>query len=201
MIQELFIFALIFTASAITPGPDTMTIFGRALSGGKAAAIPFAIGVILAKLTLLTLVILGLAALAQSFENLFVILKFVGALYLIGSGIRTWRKSGEAEAHQLSKNVTWKDSITGYMLGISNPHAIAFYVALLPTVIDMQKLNLATYLTLCAVLVCIMFMIATIYAVSAERLRFLLKSIKGRKRLNRVAGGVMIGSGVLVATR
>ena len=128
-------------------------------------------------------------------------MKFVGAIYLMWAGIRTWRKSDEAEAHHLSQSVTWKDSLTGYILGISNPHAIAFYVALLPTVIDIQNINLATYLTLCAVLVCITLIIATIYALSADRLRFLLKSAKGRKTINRVAGGAMIGSGVLVATR
>lgn len=72
MLHELLIFALVFAASAATPGPDTMTIFSRALSGGRLSAIPFALGVVLAKLTLLTLVVLGLAALAQSFGQFFI---------------------------------------------------------------------------------------------------------------------------------
>lgn len=201
MLEELAIFALIFTASAITPGPDTMTIFGRGLSNGKLAAIPFTLGVVLAKLTLLTLVLFGLAALTQTFGNLFVILKFVGAAYLIWTGVQTWRKSGEAEAYELSQEVTWKDGLTGYILGISNPHAIAFYVALLPTVIEIQTFSLTTYLVVCVVLVIITILIAALYAVSADRLRLLLKSVKGRKMMNRVAGGAMIGSGILVATR
>ena len=178
-----------------------MTIFSRALSGGRFSAIPFTFGVVLAKLTLLTLVVLGLAALAQSFGQFFVILKFAGAAYLVWAGIRLWRKSGEPEAHALSARVSWRDSVTGYALGISNPQAIAFYVALLPTVVDMQHLNLTTYLMLCAVLACTMLVIAAIYALLADRLRFFLRSTKARRTTNRVAGGVMIASGVVVASR
>ncbi len=88
MLHTLLIFTLVFAASAAPPGPDTMTIFGRALSGGKFSAVPFTLGVVLAKLTLLTLVLLGLAALAQSFGQFFVVLKFVGAVYLVWAGIR-----------------------------------------------------------------------------------------------------------------
>ncbi len=201
MLHELLIFALIFAASAATPGPDTMTIFGRALSGGGLSAVPFTLGVVLAKLTFLTFVVLGLAALAQSFGQLFVILKFAGAAYLIWAGIRLWRKSGEPEAHDLAVKVSWRDSVTGYALGVSNPQAIAFYVALLPTVVDIQHLNLTTYLMLCAVLACTMLMIAAVYALLADRLRFLLRSARARRVTNRVAGGVMIASGAVVVSR
>lgn len=201
MFHELFIFALIFAASAATPGPDTMTIFGRALSGGRFSAIPFTFGVVLAKLTLLTLVVLGLAALAQSFGQFFSVLKFAGAAYLVWAGTRLWRKSGKPEAHDLAVKVSWRDSVTGYALGISNPQAIAFYVALLPTVVDVQHLNFTTYLMLCAVLACTMLIIATVYALLADRLRFLFRSVKTRRTTNRVAGGIMIASGVVVVAR
>lgn len=201
MVQNILIFALVFTASAITPGPDTMTIFSRGLSGGRFAAVPFTFGVILSKLTLMTLVVLGLAALAQSFGGFFVVLKILGAAYLIWAGIRTWRKPGEAEAHTLANQVTWKDGFTGYALGISNPQAVAFYVALLPTVVNVQTLSLSTYLALCGVLTVVMLTIAAVYALSADRLRYLLRSPRARKVTNRVAGGVMVGSGMLVATR
>ncbi len=201
MLETLSLFALVFTASAITPGPDTMTIFGRSLSGGRFAAVPFTVGVVLAKLTLMTLVVLGLAALAQSFGGFFTVLKFAGAAYLVWSGIRTWRASREAEAHSLAPKVSWRDSLTGYALGISNPQAVAFYVALLPTVMNVQALDLTTYLSLCVVLTGVMSLVVVVYALSADRLRYLLRSPRARKVTSRVAGGVMISSGVLVATR
>jgi threonine/homoserine/homoserine lactone efflux protein len=201
MFHELLIFALVFAASAAPPGPDTMTIFGRALSGGRFSAIPFTFGVVLAKLTLLTLVVLGLAALAQTFGQFFIVLKFAGAAYLVWAGVRLWRKSSEPDAHDLTEKVSWRDSMTGYALGISNPQAIAFYVALLPTVIDVQHLNLSTYFILCTILACTMLVIASVYAVLADRLHSLFRSAKARRVTNRVAGGVMIASGAIVVSR
>lgn len=135
MFNDIAIFALIFAASAISPGPDTMTIFSRGLSAGYRAAFPFTIGVILAKLSLLTLVIVGLAA------------------------------------------------------------------ALLPAVLDVQKIDISTYLALCLTLTVIMVAVAAIYAVLAGRLRNLFSSAKARKTTNRVAGSVMIGSSFWVASR
>ena len=201
MLEGLTIFALVFTASAAIPGPDTMTIFGRALSGGRSSAVPFALGVVLGKLTLLTLVMLGLAALAQALGPLFTILKFAGAAYLIWTGIRLWRSSAEVEARALKKKVTWRDALTGYALSVSNPHAIVFYVALLPTVIEVRNVSFSSYLLLCLTLTVLMLLIAGVYAVSADRLRHLLRSKRARRISNRVSGSVMIGSGVIVATR
>lgn len=201
MLEGLAIFALVFTASAATPGPDTMTIFGRALSGGRSSAVPFALGVVLGKLTLLTLVMLGLAALAQALGPLFTILKLAGAAYLIWTGIRLWRSSAGVEARALKKKVTWRDALTGYALSVSNPHAIVFYVALLPTVIEVRNVSFSSYLLLCLTLTVLMLLIAGVYAVSADRLRHLLRSERSRRISNRVSGSVMIGSGVIVATR
>jgi threonine/homoserine/homoserine lactone efflux protein len=201
MLGSLLIFALVFTVSALTPGPDTMTIFSRALSGGRFAAVPYTFGIVLAKITLLTLVVLGLAAIAQTLGTFFVLLKFAGVAYLVWAGLKMWRSSGTSEARDLSAEVTWKDALTGYALGVSNPNAIVFYVAVLPTVLDVHSLNLAMYLALCATLSFLMILIALVYALSADRLRGFMKSAKARRITNRVAGGAMIGSAVLVATR
>lgn len=91
--------------------------------------------------------------------------------------------------------------MTGYALGVSNPQAIAFYVALLPTVVDVRHLDVSTYLLLCTILAGLMAVIAAFYALSADRLRLLLHSPKAQRVTNRVAGGVMVGSGIAVATR
>ena len=201
MLEGLTIFALVFIASAATPGPDTMTIFGRALSGGRASAVPFAAGVVLGKLTLLTLAVLGLAALAQALGPLFITVKLVGAAYLMWAGIRLWRSAAAAEARALHKPVTWRDALTGYALSVSNPHAVVFYVALLPSVIEVQRVTFSDYLLLCLILSVLTAIITGIYALSADRLRHLLHSERARRVSNRIAGGVMVGSGVIVATR
>ena len=162
---------------------------------------PYTFGVVLAKLTLLTLVVLGLAAIAKTFGAFFVILKFAGAAYLVWAGIKMWRSSGTSQARDLGTKVSWNDAFTGFALGVSNPNAIVFYVAVLPTVLDVHNLNFVMYLALCGTLTCLMIVIASVYALSADRLRSFMKSAKARRLTNQVAGGAMIGSAVLVATR
>jgi threonine/homoserine/homoserine lactone efflux protein len=201
MFHELLVFALVFISSAATPGPDTMTIFGRSLSGGRFSAIPFTLGVVLAKLTLLTFVVLGFAALAQSYGQFFLVLKFAGVAYLIWVGIRTWRKSAQPEAHDLAEKMSWRDSVMGYSLGISNPQAIIFYVALLPTVIDMQHINTAAYFMLCIILTCSMLTIASTYALLAGFLSSQLRSSRAQRIINRIAGSIMISVGIVVAMK
>ncbi|MEP7137190.1 MAG: LysE family translocator [Chloroflexota bacterium] len=201
MFHELLIFALVFVTSAATPGPDTMTIFSRSLSGGRFSAIPYTVGIVLAKLTLLTFVVLGLAVLAQSYGQFFLVLKFAGVAYLIWAGIRTWRKSAQPEAYNLAEKMSWRDSVMGYSLGISNPQAIIFYVALLPTVIDMQHINTATYFMLCTILTCSMLIIASTYALLADFLGSQIQSSRAQRIINRIAGSIMICIGIVVVMR
>ncbi len=198
----MVIFAVAFAASAATPGPDTMSIFGKALGGGRGAAVPFVVGIILGKLILLTLAVLGLAAIAQALGPLFVAIKLGGAAYLVWMGLRLWcRPSNTDPAEVVTTNASWKDTFTGLALGCSNPHAIIFYVALLPAIVEMQELNLATYLMLCSILVTLMAAIAVVYILLADRMRRLFRSKRASRIRDRVAGTIAIGSGVVVATR
>lgn len=201
MFQVASVFALLFIASAITPGPDTMTIFSRALSGGRFSTTPFTLGVVLAKLTLLTLVIFGLAAISKTFSPFLIALKFAGAIYLLWMGMKTWSKSGIPQAHVLTDDVSLRDSIVGYSLGISNPQAIVFYIAVLPNVFSNQHIGLVTYFVLCLTLACSMAIVASIYTLLAVRLRLLFQSAKARLAINCIAGSMMIGVAIIVAMR
>lgn len=201
MFQIASAFALLFITSAITPGPDTMTIFSRALSGGRFSAAPFTLGIVLAKLTLLTFALSGLAAIAQTFNPFLIALKFAGVIYLLWMGMKTWHKSGIPQAHVLAEDVSPRDSIIGYSLGISNPQAIIFYIAVLPNVIGSQHVGLATYFVLCLTLTCAMILVASIYTLLAVRLRSLFQSTKAHLAINRIAGSVMIGVAIIVALR
>lgn len=65
----------------------------------------------------------------------------------------------------------------------------------------MRGLNLASYLMLCSILVTLMAAIAAAYILLADRMRRLFRSKQARRTSDRVAGTIMIGSGVVVATR
>ncbi len=201
MTEGLVLFALAFTASAATPGPDTLTVLSKALARGGLAAAPFTLGAILGKLILLTLVVFGLAAVADSFKPVFALVKFAGAAYLVWMGVRRWLKKLDTRVATVETNTRWGDAVTGLALGMSNPHAIVFYVALLPTLIDMRNIDFAVYLSLCTMLVVAMLIIASTYAFSADRMRSLFSLKRARRVTDRAAETIMLGVGIVVATR
>jgi len=81
-----------------------------------------------------------------------------------------------------------------------NRQAIVFYVALLPAVIN-PGAGAKLYAALAVVLCAAMAVVATVYIALGSRARRAVSSPTARRRADRVAGTLLVGSGVLVATR
>jgi threonine/homoserine/homoserine lactone efflux protein len=147
---------------------------------------------------LMSLSAFGLALLAQSLGKLFLIVKLAGAAYLFYLGYKYW----VAEAADTT-DIVPADVRGGFLsqlaLTLGNPKAIAFFVALLPTVIDLHHLSLSGYVQLCAASYVLIPAITLTYAGLASRVRGLVTSRNARRLINRVAGAIMVGAGVGVA--
>ena len=82
-----------------------------------------------------------------------------------------------------------------------NPKAVGFYVALLPTVIDIAEITLQIALPFSLVIVVVWTAVLAGYAVCAERAGHLLNSERGRRWLNRCAAGTIAGAAGTIAVR
>jgi len=87
---------------------------------------------------------------------------------------------------------------TGTALNLGNPKMPLFYVALLPNVVG-ASLTVDHLLALASVIVAVEAIVIGGHVVLAVRARKLLREPRIVRRVNRAAGGVMIGSGVAVA--
>src|ERR1700745_4319951 len=87
-----------FTAAStvllVIPGPTVLLVVSYALGQGWRTALPMAIGVALGDFTAMTLSMLGLGALLAAAAQLFPVLKWIGAAYLVWLGIKLWRAGG-----------------------------------------------------------------------------------------------------------
>jgi threonine/homoserine/homoserine lactone efflux protein len=165
--------------------------------------VPFAVGIVIGKLLMLTAALAGLAALVHVLGPAFVVIRFAGAAYLLWLGVQRWRRAGQplpdgAEARGMRRLVAVGG---GLAVTLSNPVAILFYLALLPNVVDVARITLAGYAILCAVLVAVMAVIVSAVGVLAEMARRLLSVARSKSRVDRVAGALLIGAGILVAVR
>ncbi len=195
------VFAGIFAVSAAAPGADTMLILARSLAGGPRAAAPLAVGITVAKLIMLSAAAAGVSA-AATLGTMFVVLKIAGAAYLVWLGIRMWRRSPTTAppTGASTKIRPARAAATGIALGLSNPQAIIFYVALLPAVIT-PGAGGGVYLVFAVVLCVVMAAVSAVYITLGSRARRTAQSPTAARRANRVAGSLLITSAVLVATR
>jgi len=195
----LLAFAAAFFVFAASPGPDNMTIVARTISHGAASGIAYGLGTVVGILIFLTLAAFGLSLLAAEMGVAMTVLRYAGAAYLIWMGIKLW--SAEPTVPDLQpaaqRRGLLKVFATGVALNLGNPKMPLFYVALLPSVVG-ASLTMAQLAWLAGVILAVEAIVIGGHVLLATRARRLLRTPRIVRRVNRAAGGVMIGAGVAV---
>jgi threonine/homoserine/homoserine lactone efflux protein len=188
----------LYAVAIAVPGPGVVAIVARALGSGFRATVPAAIGTAVGDLVWVSMSAFGLAVVAHAMGHFFMIVKLAGAAYLLYLGYKYWT-APVSEMETIVPASASQGFFSQLSLTLGNPKAIAFFVALLPTVVDLNRLNAFGFLQLCAATIVLIPAIMLSYAALASRVRGFLVSKKARGRLNKGAAVVMVGAGVGVA--
>jgi threonine/homoserine/homoserine lactone efflux protein len=199
-LSTLVAFAVAFLVFAASPGPDNMTIMARTVSHGPWAGVAYGLGTVTGVLLFLTLAAFGLSLAAAKMGALMAVLRYGGAAYLVWMGIGMWRARPAApeRPQDVGRRSLVATYATGVALNLGNPKMPLFYVALLPNVVG-AALTLDSVGILAAIVVAVEVVVGGGHVLLASRARRLLRTPRIARRVNRVAGGVMIGAGVAVA--
>lgn len=197
------VFAIAYALVVISPGPGLASFVGQILGHGIKAAPAQALGIYAGDVVWYTLAATGLAALANTFAGVFVVVKWLGAAYLLYLAYRMWRTAPQkldtaADRGPMSHGNLFVSSL---MVTLSNPKAIVFYLAVLPAIVDLRHLSLADYAIGLALIAVILFAILGVYAVAAHAARGFFRSPHAMKMLNRVSGTAIAGAAVVIAAR
>ncbi|TPM11638.1 LysE family translocator [Mesorhizobium sp. B2-3-11] len=197
-----FAYCAAVTLAAATPGPAMFTVITNGVSRGFLRAFMAGVGVAAGDAVLVTLALLGLVALAQTFEWIFLLLKYAGAAYLIFLGIRMWRASAtQPNGPQTAQARLSRFFFLGASIALGNPKAILFHASIMPLILDLDTLTFVDGLLVVAVVISVNILTMGVYAVLAGRASGWFRT-PGRMRLmNRFAGSAMIGTGALIAAR
>ena len=95
----------------------------------------------------------------------------------------------------------WHAFLASLLLTLANPKAILFFVALLPTVVDLASMNLVRFVEISAAMCVVLPTVLGVYALLAARARELIATPKAVRRLNRGSGVALAGAAIAVATR
>jgi threonine/homoserine/homoserine lactone efflux protein len=127
---------LLFLAAALViaaiPGPGIFYVAARTLSGGRKAGIASTLGTALGGLVHVIAGALGVSAIILASAELFTVLKFAGALYLVWLGIRTFREGRLAIPQGVSPVGAARAFREGVLVEALNPKTAAFFLAFIP---------------------------------------------------------------------
>ena len=200
----LWIFALVYFLAVATPGPGVAAIIARSLAEGTRGAVAFIAGFLVGDLIWFIVAATGLAALAQTAHTVFVVVKYAGAAYLIYLAYRMWRARPRiaAEAAELPQAERSSRLFLGSLaLTLANPKTMIFFVALLPTVVQLERLDLAGFVEIIGAICIVLPLVLGGYTLLATRARRLFRSEQAVRRINRASGVTMAGAAVAVVAR
>jgi threonine/homoserine/homoserine lactone efflux protein len=203
-LTALLIFAGAPLVAAASPGPGILALVARVIGCGLAGVLPFVAGLILGDLVWLAAAVLGLAILAQTFQHIFLAIKFAGAAYLLYLSFRMW--TAPVAARDLPSEPRQRRGAAGLFAAgssvtLGNPKVVAFYLALLPNLIDLGRVDLLGYAELAGICAAVLSLVFGAYVTAAARARMLFSSSRAVWLLNRMGGALMAGAAVAVATK
>lgn len=194
-------FALVYALAVATPGPGVAAVLARAIGHGGRGAVAFIGGFLVGDLLWLSCAVSGLAVLAKSAYGLFVAVRYLGAAYLLYLAWRLWRAAPGTLARAVDGGAErpWRLFLGSLALTLGNPKTMVFFLAVLPSVVELRRLTLSGYAEIVLVIVCVLPAVLGSYTLCAARARSRLSHPATARWLQRGTGAVMAGAAVAVA--
>ena len=189
-------------ALILAPGPDMLFVISRGMAYGRRAGIVSAIGVVSGIMVHTTAAAFGMTLIFQTSALAFLIVKYLGAIYLIHLGIKAWQDKSTfsvqpSSAGTSSRSLFWQ----GVLSNVLNPKIAIFFLAFLPQFVDQTNnripLQMAVLgLTFACFGLC--FLAVTGYSAGALG-GWLSRRPQYTRYAQRLTGGILVGLGVRLA--
>jgi len=201
---QLLGFTLASMVLIVIPGPGVLFVVGRALSHGRRTALATACGHAAGNYVVAACVAVGLGALLQRSVTVFVVVKVVGAAYLVCLGVQAirHRKSlTDAFAAAAEPRQGWRALRDGVVVGVTNPKSYILFGAVLPQFVNRGAGHVAGQMLVLALVSVLLGAVSDCgWGFAASAVRNWFASSPRRFALVGGAGGLaMIGVGVTVA--
>lgn len=199
----LSVFCLAYLLAVASPGPGVAAVLARSLGHGLRGTPAFIAGFVVGDLVWFTVAVTGLAALAQTAQVAFLGVKYAGVAYLLFLAWRLWTAPPQPleTTAQAPQRGGWRLFLGSLALTLGNPKTMVFFVALLPTVVQLETLDLVGYLEITALMATILPLVLGGYAVAGARARQLFRKPRAVQLMNRGSGVAMAGAAVVIAVR
>ena len=198
---------LAFIAAAfimvVIPGPTVLFTIGRSIALGRLGGFLSIIGTAVGSIVLVLGVALGVGTVIAQSVVLFTVVKVLGAGYLIFLGIQAIRHRKDAAATIAQAGQArpgWRLLLEGFVVGVTNPKSIAFFLAILPQFVDLHAGSVPMQLfVLGAIVVVIGVTCDAVWVLLASAARsWFGRSPRRLSAMSATGGGLMIGLGAFL---
>ena len=201
-IEVLTTFVLASIVLGLAPGPDNLFVLTQSALHGRKAGLLVTLGLCSGLIVHTSAVALGVAAIFQTSEAAFTVLKMVGAGYLIYLAWGAFKASASKIAGQTPKLSNMALYRRGIVMNITNPKVSIFFLAFLPQFASSQYGAIAPQIFLLGGLfILVTLVVFGSIAILAGTLGGWLKSSPSSQiYLNRIAGTIFAGLAIKLMT-
>jgi threonine/homoserine/homoserine lactone efflux protein len=201
-LSALLIFAGALVVSAGSPGPSIAALVARVIASGTHGVVPFITAMWIGEAVWLACAIFGLALIAQTFYWAFIIIKYCGLAYLVYLAWKMWHAPVRVEEGDLPDGASsLRLFLTGLAITLGNPKIMVFYLALLPTIVDLTHVTIAGWAELTLTMFIVLAAVDLSYVALARKARQFIRSVRAMRAANRTSALAMGGAAIVMATR
>jgi threonine/homoserine/homoserine lactone efflux protein len=204
MLGQLVAFLGVSAVVICVPGPDTALTVRNALAGGRRCGVATAAGVAAGQAVWTLATGVGIAELIQASEPAFLVMKTVGAAYLVALGLQSLltaaglRSRWTAAGSRSLRMGPGRALRQGMVSNLANPKMAAFFLSLLPQFASPEQ-GAGGIVGLGLVFCAMTFGWLGLYSVAVDRARAVLSRSWVRRALDGVSGVVLVGFGARLA--
>jgi len=199
-LTQLALYAGALLVLFLTPGPVWVALIARGLSGGFHAAWPLALGVVIGDVAWSVLAIFGISWILSVYGGFLELLKWVACAVFLFMGYMVIRNADKtiASNSKLTRPGMWAGFVAGLAVIIGNPKAILFYMGMLPGFFDLSALVWQDILAIATLSAIVPLVGNLVMALFLGKVRDMMSSPGALRRMNLIAGWLLIGVGLII---
>jgi threonine/homoserine/homoserine lactone efflux protein len=195
------IYVLTVFVASIIPGPSMILALTHGIMHGTKLSLYTAFGNSIASMIQASIAITGIGIILTTSTTLFMIIKYIGALYLIYLGIKLFKTHFYIEENKEKNKKVKKAKLfkEAFIVASSNPKALVFFTALFPQFINQNQNSFSHYFLLVLVLGIIAFSCMMIYSISANGIKTLFNKTSLSNYFGKIIGSLFVSFGIGLA--
>lgn len=199
-IDTLLVYLLVTFFYVTSPGPAVVLAIINGLRANMKTVAISSFANILGLFILSSASILGLGVLLTTSATLFMLVKFIGAFYLVYLGIKFIKNKNVLNIDDINSNEKIKSNksyfFESFFLAVTNPKPILFFTAIFPQFLDLQISILPQFLIMTFAFLFISFFSLCSYAYLAKKSKSYLSDKNRMNWFHKITGGIFISMGI-----